>query len=283
MSNGLFNMPTPEEVRRRIGRTGEERALNLAALPAGRGMVAAAGQAGGLLGRAGARLAGGVIPEEERAKRFQEIQATVQSEFGDDPIQDEDDFSRMMFRTGQLLQEGGFTNEAAQAFGAAGQAKRTASSRAQIEAQTATAGTTGLGNLAREVFGIGRGEELTPDAREWIKGVKELQAKKTQRKPTTVIPKVSKGERATVSEAVVDDDIKNEDVYINWIADRAKELQSQAKQQDKVLGFQDAMAQARAEALQKTRVEEGTFFDDVIFDPQAQPEGGNKTISFEDL
>lgn len=83
----LFGMPTPEEVRKNARQEAMSQGALFAQLPAGRGAVAFAGQAGSLFGNA---LAGN--PEMQKAQKFQAIQQQVMSDLDKlqiDPTQPE--------------------------------------------------------------------------------------------------------------------------------------------------------------------------------------------------
>lgn len=73
MANGLFSMPTPEQVRANARREAREQALFTAGMAPGRAGVALAGQAGALFGEAFS----GQSAEEQRAAKFQNIQRDV--------------------------------------------------------------------------------------------------------------------------------------------------------------------------------------------------------------
>lgn len=116
----LFNMPTPEEVRREARMNARQEAL-LFAQGQGRGPVMAASQAGALFGEGIARAAGGKLPEEVRAEKYQALQQAVTAEFdadGDgrpDQPANEDDYIKLLDITAKHASQFGLMDVAEQA------------------------------------------------------------------------------------------------------------------------------------------------------------------------
>ena len=115
----LFSMPSPEEVRRSARRESMQEAA-LFAQP-GRGPQMLAAQSGALFGDGIARAAGGVLPEEEKAKKFQMLQQAVMAEFdvdGDgqpDQPTTEDDYLKLTQLTAKHAMKMGMPDIAEQA------------------------------------------------------------------------------------------------------------------------------------------------------------------------
>ncbi len=116
----LFNMPTPEEVRREARMNARQEAL-LFAQGQGKGPVMAASQAGALFGEGIARAAGGKLPEEVRAEKYQALQQAVTAEFdadGDgrpDQPANEDDYMKLLDITAKHASQFGLMDVAEQA------------------------------------------------------------------------------------------------------------------------------------------------------------------------
>jgi hypothetical protein len=111
----LFNMPSPEQVRTSARQGLFQRAQQAAATPRGRGFVQLASQAGGLFGEAIGEATGGKLPGQEKAEKFQAVQAQITQEFQGQKLEDPQIQMQMMGKTAQLLGQAGFTNESAQA------------------------------------------------------------------------------------------------------------------------------------------------------------------------
>lgn len=81
----LFGFETPEDVRARIGRTGQEQDMAAAMMPAGRGMVRNAAAAGRSLGGAIQEKLFGPNPEVAKAEQIQQIMQARQVD-SKDPV-----------------------------------------------------------------------------------------------------------------------------------------------------------------------------------------------------
>lgn len=167
----LFGMPTPEEIRARIGRVKEEDALTMAALPAGRGMVYNASMAGSSLAEGVGRLFGRAPAEEraalEKINTMQGIFSQAAEKAGDDPRQ-------YLTEVTKGLISGGFYNEAFQALERSYELDHL---QAQTEVQRATPGLKLIGyQLDQQKLAL-KSEEQKVEALKTAAQIKDYESK----------------------------------------------------------------------------------------------------------
>lgn len=288
----LFNMPTPDQVRQQARQGLFKQAAQIAQAPAGRGFVQQAAQAGGLFGEAIGRAAGGKLPGEEQAEKFQAIQQQVQEEFGEGSFDSPNDFAKMATRTGELLIKGGFIDQGTAALNQGLKAKaaeeeaesQITSRKARTEAeerQAERAGTSPEAKVILDAFGVRKIEDLPAEQRALIIALSQAKGAGKNKEGTAIVPSALERERQKVVDFTEGtkfkindtefsaDEITNKDAYDSWIADRAKEIQAEAKRQKKVVGFQRAVSKAKREADKSFEVVSGTlpFTEDITFIP----------------
>ena len=100
MANGLFNI---YDARANEQEDLEKSAMQFANLSPGRGMVAAAGMAGGMFGQGARDLLGGMSPEQAKAYKIKEIM----SKYADSDKNDPNIYRKMIteFTSAGLLKE----------------------------------------------------------------------------------------------------------------------------------------------------------------------------------
>ena len=139
--------PSPEEVAMMRSQQGQQDAMQWAAMPAGRGAVAAAANAGQAFGRMGGTLAGGQDPMQAKAQRLQAAQqATEQqaAQMGIDLASSPKDYYKI---AAQTLQQFGLVDEAQNVMGIA-QNHDLAEREMQVKERPATgAGAKMSGNI----------------------------------------------------------------------------------------------------------------------------------------
>ena len=169
---GLFGVETPEDVRARIGKAGNEQDLNLAALPAGRGAVALASKLGrGAVAGAG-QLLGAESPEQKRGNTNELIKNSIQSEATNLGITREKNPIEYLGLTSKVLLTHGETAAASNALKMAGTMDR-------LKNLPATALETNV----RQIYKLNKYEPLPAKARVFMGRILAMQST-----PSGVLP-----------------------------------------------------------------------------------------------
>ena len=305
---GLFGTPSPEEIRARIGKTGSEQALSLASLPAGRGPVFAAAQAGSLLGSAITQAQGIDTPEVAALRGAEQLRTRIQAEgdrlginVQDNPIE----FGRMS--AGILFEEGEV------------EAASNALSFANTMDEMVNLPKTALQTNIKSIFGLGPQDNISdnPEAAAFMRRILTMQADIARTRAagslTTPDASASGTEFSAAFDFVADkfadgltfpfddtskgdeifefNELENPNVMADWVAQEAERLQKERKRvKGPVMGRNEALDKAWKKAKQGVVVIDNIINDDIRFDATRIPEdtterarvntGGQDVIKF---
>lgn len=164
---GLFGIPTPQEIRAQIGKTGREQDLSLASLPAGRGGVALSSQLGRFIGGA----ITGPSPEEQAAAKQQEVSASIQAEAEKQEITSEENPVEFATLAAKMFVANGMNEPAAKALQFATQFDK-----------LLNVSDTNLTNEVKQQIGLGPQDKISdnPEAKALLN---RLQLMRNQRQP----------------------------------------------------------------------------------------------------
>jgi len=112
---GLFGVESPEDIRARIGATGRQEDLQLASLPAGRGIVALNSQLGRGIAQGAGKLLGGTSEADQKAEANQQIGLKIDALAKEQGVTRKDNPIEYSSLAAQVLLEGGETQAASNA------------------------------------------------------------------------------------------------------------------------------------------------------------------------
>lgn len=279
--NTLFGFPTPEEIRRRNMGLNEADAAR-AQMEPGRGMVAAASQAGRNLGGALGEYLGGTNPEIERARKLQEIVMRSRENAGGDTVS-------YLQGLGRNLAQEGFVNEAYEVVKRLGDLRYKSAGADALETQAGGSATERMlaqvpeprRSELREMLLEGQARGSSTGSTYHPKNVTTTDMKVAK----TLLKEYQGGKYDTL----LGGDAK--EAAVGFAANRARALMAAYKNRGAELSFADALNMAFESMEQEGMLgvnQRALLPDTVTFDPSPQreptqepatPSGGSKEVT----